>query len=1327
VVSDEQANGSGVSLDRETKSKIKRWVLSLRGAFEKDFAQQLRRLGIDADIEPNGPPAYLSEDEKQQRKRILALIRREQQAEGTRAKAIEAYVRDCTFTIINRLVGLRCMEARGLLFVDGKPAEAITIHGPTIHGGRPSLLAQMREESREYRNPTDGEERLWRDALKRACEAVSEDIHVLFDPDHEFSILSPAHATLMEAVRAIHEDLPPEVYRAPDFLGWVYQFFNAEEKVAIREATKGKPRNSHELAVINQFYTPDWIVKFLVDNTLGRVWLQMHPDTRLYWKNRVESADDGSAPARTAPHPPAPATAERGGDGNGGETAGPDGRADGARPCGPSDGLGDDGKTAGVRHHAPGGEEEPPDPFTPAQKAAVMFHGVNIDYLVPDTGEGEAIAAKPVSEITLLDPACGTMHFGQYACAIFYEMYLEEGVVAPAEIPNAILQNNLFGVDIDPRAIQIAALALLLTVKELARDHGLPPESLRVRGMNLVCANSVNLGEEEREKLLKRLDPNMFGGDVPMKRAVEALWENLEHVGELGSLIQVDDSVERALGQVSTWRMKFVGERQMTLGDEPEWGALQATLTAEERTTAREYLLDELHALAAGKGNGDVMAQLFAQETEKGLRLLEVLGRKYDAVVMNPPFGSYPQGAAAAARSVYPESRRDISGAFLSRASGLSGAGGLVGVLMPHTVVKLSSFRRIREQVLLASLPLALILDLGFGVLDDAMVETIAVVCGAGQRRGQATALRLSGADAAPGAVFQRWLAVTPVEREQLRHDVPLDRFGALPGSPLAYACPESQRTLYSRLPRFADGLGEIRVGLQTFDDERFVRMWWEVDRRSLGRGQRWLPFAKGGDYARYYADVDLVVDWGEAAHDVYSRRTSQFCIFLTPKSQDRYLYRHCLSYPEISFEFGVRYVPAGGLLGHVGPAVYLHDDSSLWRTLGVLNSNAFFRLLQWVAETRRWRAGYVESVPVPAAWGERGADLDASARRVHRLKKEWDCGSEASTQFVVPWALQADAEDSTTAACPIPPSLPDRLVCLLQREDSRSAECQSLQDEIDEIVYGLYEITPEDRELIERDLGDRPAETVWPQMAGKSTEEKRLEHVLRLLSYLAKTVCEEDDDGVVPLVPCGEEPTILERARHKLDELFGADRGHEIEAEINNELRVRIKGNKNCGPKMDMDTWLSTRYFDYHVGLYKHRPIFWHIQSDDGSFGVLCHYHRFNRNRLQKLRAHYLATFMDRLRREIGELQGDDSKDARARQEKLEGNLRAAEELNRKLGLILTGEPDPKTGEQYRIQVPWKSDDEQPKGWEPDIDDGVKVNIGPLQEAGVLAVRRVV
>ncbi len=967
--------GEDTGLDRETKSGIKRWVLGLRKQFEEDFALQLRRFGIDEKKDNGGPPEYLSEEEKTTRQRLLAVIRREEQAEPSRKQAIDAYIRDATFTYINRLVGLRCMEARELLYIDGEPAEVITIHGPTVHGGRPRLLAQMRDDNREYRNPDDGEERLWRDGLQCAFAAVTQEIGVLFDPEHDYSILFPSHAVLQEAVRAINEDLPSHVYDAPDFLGWVYQFFNADEKVEIRKETGGKPRTSHELAVINQFYTPDWIVKFLVDNTLGRIWLQMHPDTRLYWKNRIADRD--------------------------------------------------------------------PETMSPEEKAEVMFQGVNVDYLVPDTGEDEPIDAKPVAEITLLDPACGTMHFGQYACTLFYEMYLEEAekltagewdvgeATDPANIPTAILENNLFGVDIDPRAIQIAALAMLLTTKEQARLHGLDPQSVRVRDMNLVCADSVDLGEEQREKLLERLEPDVFGGPVPMRRAVEALWENLEHAGELGSLLQVDDSVERALSQVATWRMKFVDERQMVLGDEPEWGALQTKLTAEERTTARDYLLNELQSLAAGKGNGDVMAQLFAQETEKGLRLLAMLGRKYDAVVMNPPYGAFSLETRDISKELYPCGSVDIYAAFLERACSLAVHNGCVGMLTQRNFMFLSTFSDLRQDIIAELTQPLSILDLGFNVLDDATARYAASVYQTG--RGRPVSMHLQA------CVFVR--LIDPAWEEKhcsfvdalgalaagMRSDccfrVSLAQCNLIPGMPFSYWIPAVVRGAFKDYPPLdAESAGreaalqiaEAREGLGTRDNDRFLRQRWEVgparvsiEGRKILRTAKWFPFVKGS--SRYYTDLDTVVNWGDDGWEIRNYRTPSGKLKSRPQGIP-YYFRPGVAWGCIvsGSSIEARPVGPGAIPGDRGRMFFPHEGD--WSPLLVSWANSvlaayLFRVLDPLAHDRA--VGYVARLPVAPGILEADA-LAAMSNAICARLSDWDKGNELSSQFETPWILRA-------------------------------------------------------------------------------------------------------------------------------------------------------------------------------------------------------------------------------------------------------------------------------------------------------------------------------
>lgn len=1218
---EEQVNGHRAGLDRETKTKIKSLVLGLRHSFEAEFARQLQRLGIEKGQKPNGPPEYLTDDETAVRKRLLTLLRRSQEAEGSRDGAIDAYIRDAAYTIINRLVGLRCMEARELLFIDGSPNEVITLRGASVQGGRPRLQYEMREEDRQYRDPVEGEERLWRDALTRAFLAVTEDIGVLFDPDHDFSLLVPSHAVLMEGVKEINEQLSETVYAAPDFLGWVYQFFNAEEKAETRERTRGKPGTSHELAVLNQFYTPDWIVKFLVDNTLGRLWLQMHPDTKLYWRNRVGGLD--------------------------------------------------------------------PEGMTPEEKAEVMFQGVNIDYLVPDTGEGEPVPPKPAPELTLLDPACGTMHFGQYAFALLYEMHLEEGVTPPEEIPNTILERNLHGIDIDPRAIQIAALSLLLTFKEQARAHGLDPRDLHVRTMNLVCADSVNLGTEEREKLLRRLDPSIFGGPEPLRRAVDALWRNLEHVGALGSLLRLDEDVLDALRRPVGLHMKVVSPDQGSLLPAEELDMLLPGLDERDAESARHELVAELLRLASEQTEGDELAQLFAQETAKGVRLVEAVTRKYDVVVMNPPYGDTDPSVRHILDAAWKEATGNLFACFVCFGQERLTPEGYLGAFTDNSFMLKSTYEDFRVKHLLDG-SLRAILDLGWGMLDDAQVETAAYVTGrlaqgfaALQLRDEAARIPSLEAALSSGDALRCWSHAA---------------FWAVPTRSLCCGVVGAALAAFEKCDSLVQTRAQGRDGPTLGDTARFARYAWEPESVS---SRVWAPIASAVGQQRFYGRHDQVIDWTADGRALRAHPGA------TVRNPDLYFIAG-LSYSKRCEALAVQHLPRGHVFTDAVQAVLGHGSEVPWDVMALLNSSVGNYLLQQYGPLHK-SCGYLSAFPCPPAIAKTPHDrLGLLAHRIHDLKRAWDTGNEPSPAFETPLLLTVGG------------TLAERLSLLAGREEAEDAQCQDAMREIDDTCFDLYEFTPEDKAAVLAMPTPRTPEVVWPDMLGKSPEEKRLEHVLRLLSYLVKLVCEEDEDGVVPLVDCGQEAPLIGRARAKLDMFFGADQGHQFEADINKELQVRIKGSRNCGPTMTMETWFAERYFDFHVKLYKKRPIFWHVTSDDGSFGAICHYHKLNRNRLQKLRSTYLQSFIDALSKRIADLEKQDSKDARAEAEALENNRDSCRRLNEKLGQILAGDP-------YAIEVPWKSADGQPQGWDPDIDDGVKVNIGPFQAAGVLAAKKVV
>ncbi len=703
-----QGAASRQTLSDQHKEAVRAWVPRVRLLIEDEFLAQLKRLGL----QPHGKhkpldQMRLPEESVAVRNRVAALIARDAIVEGSAERGYENVKRELAYTLLNRLVGLKAMEVRQLLYLpppsapQGTPEQTEVIT-PVPGQARSRYLRDYRAAGgSQYKYDDDAEERLLRDGLTAAFRHITNDIRVLFDPDHEYACLWPTHASLVSVLKTINEDLPEDAYRAQDFLGWVYQFFvgrpmpgqKQSEKDKIREETKGTPRSSHELSVLNQFYTPSWVVKVLVDNTLGRLWLQMHPDSTL---------------AATAP-PPLP-----------------------------------DERTSDV---------------------AVA------DYLVPRTGEriryqrltddGQVETFKHARDIALLDPACGTMHFGQYAFGLFHRMYLDEIEHAgqpgwPAEpsvgesrdIPAAIIEHNLFGVDIDPRAIQIASLSLLLTAQETALKHGFSPLDVKIQRSNLVVANAVDLGAERLRRLVEDVLNRQGAKSAQTREVAERLftviWGNLRYVSELGSLVQVREGVERVLND---WVEARAREKGLTRVFAPvehpqlELGSILADLDREQalqlqlerrllEAEARQLQQELLAAIEdeAAQLGGDPTERLFAEDTARGLKLLQILSRHYDVVVMNPPYGAFVPKVKDFVKVAYPLTANDIYAAFIDRATQLTEPEGYVGALVSRTFVAQVSAQKLRVEILLKRNPLVAMLDLGIGILDDATVEAAAIV-----------------------------------------------------------------------------------------------------------------------------------------------------------------------------------------------------------------------------------------------------------------------------------------------------------------------------------------------------------------------------------------------------------------------------------------------------------------------------------------------------------------------------------------------------------------------------------------------------------------------
>jgi len=549
------------------------------------------------------------------------------------------------------------------------------------------------------------------------------------------------------------------------------------------------------------------------------------------------------------------------------------------------------------------------------------------------------------------------------------------------------------------------------------------------------------------------------------------------------------------------------------------------------------------------------------------------------------------------------------------------------------------------------------------------------------------------------------------------RQDVARRDFGFIEGSLLAYRSIAWLAPLFKELPPLAPSYGATRSGLNTTEIERFTRQRWEVP---VGPQERtWVPFAKGGNFSRFYSDWDLVIDWrdnGKVYKGLVAEKYGSASRFV--KSEGDYFREGITWMQTTNLGINARVLPGSGIFGVASPTFFPNDSTQMMVFLALMNSTLFDALAHCVA-TRNWGATAIGSIPVPRLSPALQAALGDVACRIHDCKARWDEGNEISGRFSQPWILREELVDGVN-------STGARLDVLAERERADQDAIKSVYAELDDQVFALYGITDATRKVIEEGLGERPPEVLWPQMQGKTVAEKRMEHVWRLLSYAVKRVLEADDDGIVPFGAVNSEPKLGDRVRQELAGFFPGRDPNQVEVEIVNELKKTVKGYRKCA---SLDEWLDNAFFEYHAGLYKNRPIFWHIASAQGTsrfaFGALVHYHRFDKNLMAKLRASYLRDAIEELRREAGFADKTGRSNDRL---EWQAKVEEAQALDKKLQLIQEGHHEGAEGgeKDYHILTPWKEPAERPKGWDPDLDDGVKVNIEPFEKAGVLRVGKV-
>ncbi|MGA2403483.1 MAG: hypothetical protein ABSG91_17550, partial [Syntrophobacteraceae bacterium] len=458
-------------------------------------------------------------------------------------------------------------------------------------------------------------------------------------------------------------------------------------------------------------------------------------------------------------------------------------------------------------------------------------------------------------------------------------------------------------------------------------------------------------------------------------------------------------------------------------------------------------------------------------------------------------------------------------------------------------------------------------------------------------------------------------------ETKSVRFDVPLRDFSEVAGAPLAYKRIGTIAHIFREALSLDPHWGVASQGLATADDSRFVRFSWEIPRDD--KGKDWVPFAKGGDFSRFYSNISLRLLWRDNGREIRSYERAYI-------RNETYYFRPGLTWPRRTQRgFNVRVMPEGCIFADKGPVIFPNDPAHTFLILGVANSTAAEAILRELMSFGSWEVGVIKRLPIPNPNASQKEIISRIAESIYHAKANWDFGNEVSTSFKRPWLIGQSATKNRT-------DVRGRLDQLGEYESNKDANIQKLYSELNEEVYRLYGIHEAARKAIERSPGERPKEVIWPQMEGKSPEQKRMEHVWRLLSYVVKCVLEQDEDGIQPIIAIAGKPSLIDQVYKKLECSFPSQSISHVEVDILNELKRKVKGYRTTS---SISEWLEDVFFEYHVSLYKNRPVHWHISSaqgkDKAAFGALLRYHKFDKNCMAKLRGTYLRETIELFRRE--------------------------------------------------------------------------------------------
>jgi len=1155
-------------LSSEQRSTIRSTILRSRRTLEDELRRQLEKYGIYEDKKlPLDNLAHLSADELHTREKLDAAIERElESTEGDLERSITNYVREATKTYLNRFVALKTIEVRGLV--------EETIAERAEYGNRSYMHHTVAEIAGELTDaPDDG----FGAALDLAYQEIGAEIRMIFDDSEHTAI--DLDAQVREEILDDLDAIDHEAWESDEALGWIYQYFGKEEREEIDDRVDNENYKiaGTDIATKTQLFTPRYIVEWMVDNSLGRLWLEM----------RGESTDINN--------------------------------------------------------------EE------------------NCFNLVSKTNSQTDSEVKDVEDIKVLDPACGSGHILFYAFDVLYQMYLEQANVPEKYIPRKILENNLFGIDIDSGSAEIAALTLFLKAKQKSPD-------VEISQINIVSADTVLINGDKKERIIENASSEVE------KEILEQVWRGFDNIREWGSLVRIEDKIDDIIEEYQD-SIQADGQAKFTQsGGLSTQSSLISDGQSESWSEVKARLLEDIKNVAnTALEENNTVDEMFANEVGKSIELLDVMVQEYDVVVANPPYLSSRKMDSNLKEFLKSNYRgyRDLYGCFIERCYQYTIDGGYTSLVTPEDYMTQYSYRKLRDFIVSNKQIVegAHLSGYSFSANDRPFTIPIVFKNQEPSEGRLSTFYRLSE-EKEDYDNFDKKIrglkSVVSSAREGNEHPdiyiVDQSTFKQIGRQPFIYWFGNEVLKLFKQLPNL-DDIAEVKQGLATGDDDRFSRAWWEVQEDQIGN--RYLPCVMGGGDDDYYESTEKVVLWENSGEEIKEHEGSR-------PQNEQYYREPGIIYRDFSKVFTARIHEENQLFNLNTRLVFTDSKSEDLYLLSYLNSSLSRYIMDGISSELHYTVGDGKRLPVELDEISELEDLATIAIDQRKLKYEL---YEESANF--------DGEVLEEKF------LSGEILYNIELFDSIVYVVNSI---VDKLVFDEYDISEDTRERIQESIEalphDLPITDVVNDVLSQSLESKLLsdspnadlndydpiddkisgeeiktvskklqinpisasqlkyKHELytsdekeemagRLLSYyLGKmlgryTSSVTAEDGIVVL---------NERGPNSFSHLL---------SEIIDDNNVRPDSAEMIEQWLDyeIDYWMGTHFFkNFHNKIFTRRgqvvPIYWQLESPNGAFSCFIYYHGIDANTLPKLRGQYLDQRIEKLENELETLTAQTSGD---------------------------------------------------------------------------------